>query len=63
MLRKAGQAMRRHKRGTALAFGALALGELAAWTLLNGVGAALATAGILALCVAYIAAMATGYRL
>ena len=61
--RRAFRAIRRRKRATAAAFGVLALAELAAWLLLRGAGAALATAGVLALGVAYLAGIASGVDL
>lgn len=61
--RRAFRAMRRRKRVTAVVLGGLALGELGAWAALRGVGVALATAGVLALGVAWLAAMASGVDL
>ena len=60
MARRAAGAARRKKRLTALVLGGLALGELGAWTALRGVGLALATAGALAILVAWLAAAASG---
>jgi hypothetical protein len=60
MARRAFGAARRKRRLTALVLGGLALGELGAWVTLRGVGLALATAGILALGVALLAAAASG---
>jgi hypothetical protein len=60
MAGRAVRAARRRKRLTALVFGGLALGELGAWTALRGVGLALATAGILAIGIAWLAAAASG---
>ena len=51
---------RRKKRVTALVLGGLALGELGAWAGLRGAGLLLATAGVLALGAAALAAAATG---
>jgi hypothetical protein len=45
---------------TAAVLGGLAVGELGAWAALRGVGLVLATAGILALGVAWLAATASG---
>jgi hypothetical protein len=45
---------------TAAVLGGLALGELSAWAALRGVGLVLATAGVLALGVAWLAATASG---
>jgi hypothetical protein len=55
--------MRQRRRLTAVVLGGLAVGELGAWVALRGVGALLATAGILALGVAFLAAMASGVDL
>jgi hypothetical protein len=63
LAKKAFQAARRKKRATALVFGALAVGELGAWVGLRGVGVALATAGVLAIGVAYLAGIASGVDL
>jgi len=63
MLRKAVTAAKRRKRVTAAVFCGLALGELGAWVGLRGVGLALATAGVLAIGVAYLAGMASGVEL
>jgi hypothetical protein len=63
MARRAFGAARRHKRVTAAVFGGLALGELAAWLTLRGVGLVLVTAGILAIGVACLAAAASGMDL
>ncbi len=60
MTKRAFSAARRKKRVTALVLGGLALGELGAWLTLRGAGLALATAGVLALGVALLAAMASG---
>jgi len=60
MARRAFGAARRKKRATALVLGGLALGELAAWLTRRGAGLALATAGVLALGVALLAASASG---
>jgi hypothetical protein len=60
MARRAFGAARRKKRVTAVVLGGLALGELGAWTALRGVGLALATAGALAILVAWLAAAASG---
>lgn len=60
MARRAFGAARRKKRLTAVVLGGLALGELGAWTALRGVGLALATAGALAILVAWLAAAASG---
>jgi len=60
MARRAFGAARRKKRLTALVLGGLAVGELGAWVTLRGVGLAVATAGVLAIGVALLAAMASG---
>jgi len=60
LLRRAFRAGRRHKKGTAAALGALALAELGAWAALRGAFLMLATAGLLALGVAWLAAAASG---
>jgi hypothetical protein len=60
LARRALRAMRRRKRGTALALGGLAVGELGAWLALRGVFVVMATAAILALGVAFLAAQASG---
>ena len=62
-IRRAFTAMRRKKRLTAACLLGLGMGELAAWSFLRGAGLALATAGILALAVAWLAAMASGVEL
>jgi hypothetical protein len=58
--RRAFSAARRHKRLTAAGFGALAVGELAAWSALRGLSLVAVTAGLLALGVAAVAGMASG---
>jgi hypothetical protein len=63
LIKRALGAARRHKRATALVLGGLALGELAAWLTLRGVGLMLATAGLLALGVAIAATAAAGGEL
>jgi hypothetical protein len=63
LVKRAFRAARRRKRGTALVLGGLALGELGAWGALRGVGLVLATAGVLALGVAWLAASASGMEL
>lgn len=60
MARRSVGAARKHKKATAAVLGGLALGELAAWLTLSGVGLMLAVAGALALGVAWLAATATG---
>jgi hypothetical protein len=62
-IKRAGRALRRRKRGTAAGLGFLALLELLAWVLLQCTAAALATLGVLALAVAWLAAMASGVNL
>lgn len=59
-IRRAFAAMRRKKRLTAAALLGLGLAELGGWTFLRGAGLVLLTAGVLALAVAFLAAMATG---
>lgn len=61
--RRAFIAARRKKRVTAAVFGALAVAELGAWVGLRGAGLALATAGVLAMGVAYLAGIASGVDL
>jgi hypothetical protein len=63
MTKRAVGAARRKKRVTAVVFGGLAVGELAAWLTLRGVGLVLATAGVLAIGVALAAASASGMDL
>jgi hypothetical protein len=63
MAKRAARAMRQRKRLTACVLGGLAVAELGAWFGLRGAGAALATAGILALAMAWLAAMASGVDL
>ena len=60
LARAAFRSARRKKRMTAAVLGGLAVGELGAWAMLRGVGLMLATAGILALGVAWLAATASG---
>lgn len=60
LARRAFRAVRRRRRGVALALGALAFGELAAWLTLRGVFFMLTTAALLALGAAMLAAAATG---
>jgi hypothetical protein len=55
--------MQRRKRVTAAVFGTLAIAELTSWLVLRGAMAALATAGVLALGVAALAALASGAEL
>jgi hypothetical protein len=59
-VKKAVRAARRHKKGAAVAFAGLALGELAAWGTLRGLGLVLATAGMLAIGAALVLAAASG---
>lgn len=63
LARRAFGAARKRKRATAVIFGALALGEMAAWLTLTGVGLMLAVAGGLALAVAAVAGLLTGVDL
>jgi hypothetical protein len=63
MARRAFRAARRRKRATAAVLGGLALGELGAWLTLRGVLLVLATAAILALGMAWLAASASGAEL
>jgi hypothetical protein len=63
MAKRAFGAARRRKRVTAAALGGLAVGELTAWLTLRGVSFTLATAGILAIGVASLAAAASGMDL
>jgi hypothetical protein len=61
--KRAWRAVRQHKRGAAAGLAVLALAELAAWTLLQSTAAILVTAGVLALGVAALAALASGVEL
>jgi hypothetical protein len=63
LIKRAFSAARRHKRATALVLGGLAVGELGAWVTLRGVAFMLATAAMLALGVAWLAASASGAKL
>jgi hypothetical protein len=63
MAKRAVRASRRHKRVTAAVLGGLAVGELAAWATLRGASFMLATAGVLAIGVAALAAAASGGEL
>jgi hypothetical protein len=63
LAKRAVKAGRRKKKVTAAVLGALALGELAAWLALEGAGLMLATAAVLALGVAWVAAAAGGIDL
>jgi hypothetical protein len=63
MLKRAYRAARKRKRLTAAVLAGLAVGELGAWFTLRGAGFALATAGLLALGVAFLAGMASGVDL
>jgi hypothetical protein len=60
LAKRALRAARRHKRATALVLGGLAAGELGAWLTLRGVTVVVATAAVLALGVASLAASASG---
>jgi hypothetical protein len=60
LAKRALRAARRHKRATALVLGGLAVGELGAWLTLRGVAFVVATAAVLALGVASLAAAASG---
>jgi hypothetical protein len=60
LARRAFAAGRRKKRVTAFVLGGLAVGELGAWLGLRGAGFLLATAGVLMLATAALAAAATG---
>lgn len=60
LAKRAFAAGRRKKRVTACVLGGLALGELGAWAGLRGAGFLLATAGVLMLATAALAAAATG---
>ena len=63
LARRAFGAGRRKRRATAVVLGVLALGEITAWLGLEGASLALATAGVLALGVAWLAATAGGIEL
>jgi hypothetical protein len=55
------RAARRKRRVTAAVLGGLAVAEVSAWLTLRGVGLVLATAGVLAIGVASMAAAASGW--
>lgn len=60
--KRAFAAGRRKRRGTAAVLGGLAVAELSAWLTLRGVGLVFATAGVLAIGVASLAAAASGWQ-
>jgi hypothetical protein len=53
---------KKKRRGMALLFGGLAVGEFAAWSALSGTAALAATTGLIALGVASVAGSASGWR-
>ena len=62
LAKRAASAGRRKRRVTAAVLGGLAVAEVSAWLTLRGVGLVIATAGVLALCVALLAGSATGFH-
>ncbi|MGH3378820.1 MAG: hypothetical protein ACRDP6_29240 [Actinoallomurus sp.] len=60
--KRAQRALRRHKKGAAVAFGCLATAEITGFLTLRGAAFALTTVGVIALGVAMLAAKATGEK-
>jgi hypothetical protein len=60
--KRASRALRRHKKGAALAFGCLATAEIGAFLAMRGAAVALTTVGVIALGFAMLAAKATGEK-
>jgi hypothetical protein len=60
--KRARRALRRHKKGAAIAFGCLATAEITGFLTLRGAAFALTTVGVIAIGVAMLAAKATGEK-
>lgn len=62
LAKRAWQAGRKRRRVTAAVLGGLAVAEVSAWLTLRGVGLVFATAGVLAIGMASLAAAASGWQ-